>query len=44
MQYKTVDQIKQATLEELLAVEGMNRASAEAVLAWGKKDGQEKQG
>ena len=44
MQYKTVDQIKHATLEELLAVEGMNRASAEAVLAWGKKDGQEKQG
>ena len=40
MQYKTIDQIKQASLEELLAVEGMNHASAEAVYTWAHKDGQ----
>ena len=40
MQYKTIDQIKQASLEDLLAVEGMNHASAEAVYTWAHKDGQ----
>ena len=40
MQYKTIGQIKQASLEELLAVEGMNHASAEAVYTWAHKDGQ----
>ena len=38
MQYKTIDQIKQASLEDLLAVEGMNHASAEAVYTWAHKD------
>ncbi len=31
MQYKTMDQIKQATVEELRAIEGMNQSAAQSV-------------